>query len=285
MRIGCNLSIAKGLDKAIHMAEEVNANTFQFFTRNPRGGSARVISSSEIKNWKVQRSSANLFPIIGHLPYTVNPASSTPKSYEFAKMCLREDLQRMDAIGAEFLVFHPGSYVKGGVLKGIERIVLALTEVFSEYNGDAMLLLETMTGKGTEIGSNPEELGIIIKALNNPAHLGVCLDSCHLFAAGYDLRKEEEIDRMVGEFDRHVGLDNIKAAHLNDSKMDLGSNKDRHALIGQGLIGTTGIANFINHPHLRHLPFVLETPVNDYLGYGDEILAVKHLRCKSHSCI
>lgn len=276
MRIGCHLSIAKGLDKALELACQINANTFQFFTRNPRGGRARTIAEHEINIWQKQRAKMGIYPAVGHLPYTVNAASPKTKAYEFAIKCLREDLERMDAIGTEYLVFHPGSFVEGKREAGIRRIVTALEKVLTDYHGNAMLLLETMAGRGTEVGSLTE-IAAIISALGHHKSLGVCLDSCHLFAAGYDFRSAGEVNRLVEELDELIGIERVHAAHINDSKAEAGTHVDRHELIGKGKLGVEGLGNFVNHPAIKRLPLLLETPVDNYQQYAAEIRVLQAL--------
>ncbi|NLZ38622.1 MAG: deoxyribonuclease IV [Firmicutes bacterium] len=270
MRLGSHLSISKGFDKAAETAMEIGANTFQFFTRNPRGGAARKIEEKEISAWQSLRQKYDLRHIVGHLPYTVNMASQSERSYAFAKMVVSEDLQRMDAAGIEYLVIHPGSHTGAGVSEGIERIIACLKEAFLPYCGQTMLLLETMAGQGTEIGSL-SEIAEIMDRLNNPQNLGVCLDSCHLTGAGYDFRQPEEVDKLIEDLQNTIGLEKVKIVHLNDSRFPPGSHKDRHAKIGKGYLGKEGVLNFITHPFIRKLPLILETPVDDYREYGEEI--------------
>jgi len=275
MRIGCQISIAKGLDKSIEMAQEVGANCFQFFTRNPRGGAARDIPAQEIKAWKAGRQQADIFPIVGHLPYTVNMASPKTESYEFAAQTVALDLTRMDAIDAEFLVVHPGSRSQLTVEEGISRVAVALERAFLPFVGGTMLLLESMSGQSNEVGSLAE-IGTIIKAVGSPSNLGLCIDTCHLFASGYDLREFSEVERVVADIERHIGLSRLKCVHINDSKFGPNLHKDRHELVGEGHIGRQGLLNVLTHPLLRALPFVLETPVNDYVGYATEIKTLLH---------
>lgn len=274
LRLGCHLSIAKGLHRIALTAQEIQATTFQFFTRNPRGGAARNITDEEIDSWIKIRKEKDLYPIVGHLPYTVNLAAPKKHIHSFAARVLSEDLERMGGIGAEYLVVHPGSHVGEGREKGIARIVKALEISLLEYNGSSELLLETMAGQGTEIGSLPE-ISDIIKASGNPPGLGVCLDTCHLFSAGYDLTQKDGVKKLIDDLDKYVGLEKVKAVHLNDSKYPLGSKKDRHELIGKGFIKKTGILNVLTEPAFNKLPFILETPVKGYLEYGEEIKLIK----------
>lgn len=274
LRLGAHLSISAGPDKAAELAGRIGANTFQFFTRNPRGGARRTISAEEASRWGLVRREKDLSPIVGHLPYTVNLAAPKPELHKFAIDVLAEDLRRMKEIGAEFLAVHPGSHAGAGPEAGIERIVEAIARAFDGLVGGPTLLLETMAGQGSEIGGRLEEIGAIIARLGDPPGVGVCLDSCHLFAAGHDVRTPAGVDRLVEELAGTVGLPRVRAVHLNDSKMPLGSRRDRHELIGKGQIGQDGIRAFVENEFIKTLPLILETPVADYQEYGDEIRAV-----------
>ena len=274
LRLGSFLSISRGLPRAATMAREIGANTFQFFTRNPRGGAARAIPEREIKKWLAVREELDIFPIVGHLPYTVNMAAPREETREFARRVLAEDLERMTAIGAEFLVVHPGSHAGAGRETGLRRILTTLAELFLPYQGPSCLLLETMAGQGSELGSL-EDLAFIITELGHPPRLGICLDTCHIFAAGYDLRQKGEVDRLLAEIDRRIGLERLRVIHINDSKYPVGSRRDRHEGIGRGHLGREGIMNVITHPDLARLPFLLETTVDDYREYGEEIDLIK----------
>jgi len=274
MRIGCHLSIARGLDAAAAMAYEIGANTFQCFTRNPRGGAARSISEEEKKKWSQLRLEYDIGPIVGHLPYTVNMAAPADKTFEFARLVVKGDLRRMNAVGMEFLAIHPGSHAGSGRQDGLKRIVRCLEETFFDFEGLTMLLLETMAGQGSEIGMLPD-LKEILAALGWPAGIGICLDSCHLTGAGYDFLRREEVDRLVCELEDTVGIKRVSALHLNDTKFPPGSRKDRHELIGKGYLGKEGVLNLITHPALSRLPMLLETPVDDFRQYGQEIALIR----------
>lgn len=274
MRLGSHLSIAKGFDKAAEAAREIGANTFQFFTRNPRGGAARSISAQETQAWFEVRKRYDITPIVGHLPYTVNMAAPEERPHAFAKMVVAGDLQRMDAVGAEYLVLHPGSHAGSGREAGLARIAACLEEAFLPFDGETTLLLETMAGQGSEIGTLAD-IREIMASLAFPKRLGVCIDSCHLTGAGYDFLQKSQVDRLVDDLEATVGLSRVRAIHLNDSKFPPGTHKDRHARIGEGYLGKGGIVNFITHPALMHLPMLLETPVDDYKQYGDEIALLK----------
>ncbi|NMB25281.1 MAG: deoxyribonuclease IV [Firmicutes bacterium] len=278
MIIGAHLSIAKGMPAAIEQAQSIAANAFQFFTRNPRGGRARTIPMEEIEVFMGQRQEQSIEYVLGHMPYTINLATNRPDIHEFGKRTLLDDLQRFDAAGVEHLVMHPGSHLGDGIEVGVNRIAEALTYVFEHYQGKTRLLLETMAGHGTEIGSNLDEMEMIFSALGWPEQLGIGLDSCHLFAAGYDVTTNQGLDELAAEIDRKIGWRRVGMMHLNDSKKGLGSGIDRHEKIGQGMIGLDGIAKIINHGAYKDMPFVLETPVADYLEYGEEIRLVRQLR-------
>lgn len=277
LRLGAHLSISGGPDKTVELARAVHASTFQFFTRNPRGGARRTISEEEAIRWGQVRRENDLFPIIGHLPYTVNLAAPKPELHQFATDVLAEDLRRMKAIGAEFLAVHPGSHAGEGIEAGIERIAAAIEKALDGFTGPPMLLLETMAGQGSEVGGRPEEIASILERLGNPPGVGVCLDSCHLFAAGYDVRTPDGVQRLVEALDAAVGLRRVRAMHLNDSKTPLGSHRDRHELIGRGHIGRDGIMALLRNDFIKTLPLILETPVSDYLQYGEEIRAVSEI--------
>lgn len=274
MRLGCHLSIAKGLPKSLEMAREVKASTFQFFTRNPRGGSARKITTREIEKWKELRRNEDLYPVVGHLPYTLNLAASREETYSFTKRVLLEDLNRMEEIGAEYLVLHPGSHVNQGREKGLVKIIKALEESLLKFKGNSMLLLETMAGQGTEIGTLLD-IKEIMDSLGNPDSMGVCLDTCHLFAAGYDFQKRQEVQRLIDDLETLVGLDKAKIFHLSDSKYPLGSKKDRHQFMGKGYIQKEGFLNVLKDPVFKDIPFILELPVKDYLEYKGEIKLIR----------
>lgn len=267
LKIGCHLSISKGLLSAAETAKSINANTFQYFTRNPRGGKAKDLDMEEIKRLQEFMKENDFAPLFAHAAYTMNLASKSEKTRDFAKMILKDDLDRIKTIGNTYYVFHPGSHVGQGVHKGIELIVEALNEAIDEDN-DRTILLEGMSGKGTEIGRNMEELKMIIDGVKYNKNLGIIIDTCHLYSAGYDIK--EDLDGVLDEIHRVVGINRLKAVHLNDTKVEFTSNKDRHELIGKGLLGLDTIVNIINHPLLRDLPFNLETP-NELDGYKEEI--------------
>ncbi len=267
LKIGCHLSIAKGYT---HMGEEalsINANTFQFFTRNPRGSQMRAIDLQDIQGLKTILEQHQFAPLLGHAPYTMNPCALDGGLYDLAATMMAEDLQRLEPLPGQYYNFHPGSHVGQGIEAGIEKIAALLNRVLKP-EGQTLVLLETMSGKGSEVGSTFEEIRAIIDRSQEKDRLGVCLDTCHVYSAGYDI--VNNLDGVLEEFDRVIGLDRLKAIHLNDSLTPFNSHKDRHACIGEGSLGLDAIVRFINHPRLRELPFYLETP-NEIPGYAAEI--------------
>lgn len=273
LRIGCHLSTSKGY---AHMAEEIlslGGNTFQFFTRNPRGGSAKPIDEKDINRFKEICNENGIGIILAHAPYTLNAASADERTREFAKETMADDLNRMEYTPGNLYNFHPGSHVGQGVEVGIQYIISMLNEVIKPEQ-TTTVLLETMAGKGSEIGRTFEELKEIMDGVTLKDHLGVCLDTCHVYDAGYDI--VGNLDGVLEEFDRVIGLKNLKAVHLNDSKNPFESHKDRHEKIGEGSIGIEAMERIINHPKLRSLPFYLETP-NELEGYAKEIDWLKSL--------
>lgn len=267
LNIGCHLSISKGFHFAAMEALSIGANTFQFFTRNPRGGKAKEIDVEDIHKLKLIMEEYNFAPLFAHGSYTMNLCSDKEETRIFAKNIFKDDLERLKVIGNAYYIFHPGSHVKQGSEVGIGYIVDALNEVIDE-NNNVTILLEGMSGKGTEIGRNMKELKSIIDGVVHNENLGICIDSCHLYSAGYDI--VNNLDGVLKEIDETVGLKRVKAIHLNDSKMPFNSNKDRHEIIGQGTIGFEALYAMINHPLLKDLPFNLETP-NELAGHRDEI--------------
>ena len=267
LTIGCHLSSAKGYEAMAKDAEKIKANTFQFFTRNPRGGKAKAIDHKDIERFLSKASDLGIHQILAHAPYTLNPCSPDEKVREFAYNTMTDDLKRMEYIPGNSYNFHPGSHVKQGVEKGIELIGEMLNKVlWPEQN--TTVLLETMAGKGSEIGRSFEELRELLDRVELQEKVGVCLDTCHVFDSGYDI--VNDLDGVLNKFDQAIGLSRLEAVHLNDSIFGLGSHKDRHARIGEGKIGKEGIVRIINHPVLRKLPFYLQTP-NDLEGYRKEI--------------
>lgn len=267
LTIGCHLSVSKGFEAMGKEALNINANTFQFFTRNPRGGKAKDIDTNDVENLIKLMNENSFGKILAHAPYTLNPASKDPKTREFAFNTMADDLKRMELLPGNMYNFHPGAHVGQGVEKGIELICEVLNSVLWE-DMKTTVLLETMAGKGSEIGSKFEELKTIINNTDLNNKLGVCLDTCHVFDGGYNIH--ENLDSVLEEFDKIIGIDKLKAIHLNDSKNPFGSKKDRHEKIGEGFIGIDTFKKIVTHPILKNLPFYLETP-NELDGYEKEI--------------
>ena len=289
-KIGCHLSSAGGYLAMGRTAETIGANVFQFFTRNPRGGASKPIDPVDVEEYLAYAEKAGIGPILAHAPYTLNAAGAEARVREFAEMTMADDLRRLEYTPGALYNFHPGSHVQQGAEKGIELISAMLVRIFkAKYTNDGKgflttVLLETMAGKGSEVGRNFGELKAIIDRTENALaeegisiepKLGVCLDTCHVWDGGYDI--VNDLDGVVEEFDKVVGLDRLKAIHINDSLNSFEAHKDRHACIGKGKIGLDALARIINHPKLRDLPFYLETP-NDLDGYRAEIALLRSLR-------
>lgn len=273
LNIGCHLSLAKGY---LHMGKEalaIGANTFQFFTRNPRGSKAKAIDPADIEALLQLLEEHAFAPLLAHAPYTLNPCSADPKVREFARMVMKEDMQFLELLPGTRYNFHPGSHVQQGAEQGIEMIAEILNEILQPQQ-QTTVLLETMSGKGSEVGRNFTELRAIINKVELQEKLGVCLDTCHVFDGGYDI--VGELDKVLAEFDNIIGLERLLAIHINDSLNGLGSHKDRHAKIGQGNIGLEALSAVTNHPQLKDLPFYLETP-NELPGYKAEIELLRSL--------
>lgn len=273
LTIGAHLSASKGYTAMLKQAQEIGANTFQFFTRNPRGGSAKAIDEKDVETFLELMKSEGFPVILAHAPYTLNCCSAKPETREFAINTFADDLKRMEYTPNQLYNFHPGSHVGQGEETGIELIADALNQVLFE-DMTTTVLLETMAGKGSEVGKTFEELRAIIDKVELKDKLGVCLDTCHVNDAGYDV--VNNLDGVLEEFDRVVGLERLKAIHLNDSKNPFNAHKDRHEKIGAGYIGKDAFERIINHPALRNLPFYLETP-NEIDGYAREIALLKEL--------
>ena len=271
--IGCHLSSAKGYEAMAKEAEKIEANTFQFFTRNPRGGNAKEIKEEDVRAYGERARKQGITQILAHAPYTLNACSEKESVRDFAFRAMKEDMERMEYTPGNCYNFHPGSHVGQGVETGITLISELLNEILTPSQ-TTTVLLETMAGKGSEVGRNFEELREILDRVTLSEKMGVCLDTCHVYDGGYDI--VGDLDGVLTEFDRVIGLDKLKAIHLNDSMYGFESHKDRHARIGEGKIGLEAITRIINHPALRHLPFYLETP-NDLEGYAREISMLKEL--------
>ncbi len=272
LHIGCHLSSAKGYLAMGKDAIGINADTFAFFTRNPRGGKAKDINHADIDAFIAFAKEHHFTKLVAHAPYTMNLCAAKDNLRTFAHELLADDLQRMENTPGNYYNFHPGSHVGQGSEHGIALIAAELNRVLTPAQSTTVLL-ETMAGKGTEIGRSFEELRAIIDRVELQDKLGICLDTCHIWDGGYDI--VHDLDGVLNEFDRIIGLERLKAIHLNDSLNPCGSHKDRHARIGEGCIGLDALASVINHPQLRNLPFILETP-NELAGYAQEIALLKN---------
>ena len=271
LKIGCHLSSSKGYEAMGKTALSINANTFQFFTRNPRGGKAKEIKPTDVEKYLKLAVANDINCILAHAPYTLNAASADEGLREFARNTMADDLVRMEYTLGNCYNFHPGSHVGQGVEVGITYIADMLNSILTPEQ-NTTVLLETMAGKGSEIGRTFEELREIMDRVTLKEKIGVCLDTCHVWDGGYDI--VNDLDGVIQKFDSVIGLSNLKAIHLNDSMNPLGTHKDRHAKIGEGMIGLDAIVRIINHPALKHLPFYLETP-NELDGYAKEIEMLK----------
>lgn len=271
--VGCHLSASKGYFDMAKTAVSIGANTFQFFTRNPRGGKAKPIDEADIRKFHEFAKENGIEKILAHAPYTLNACSADELIREFALNTMKDDIKRMEYTPGQMYNFHPGSHVKQGTEKGIELICEHLNKVlYPEMT--TTVLLETMAGKGSEVGRNFEELRAIIDGTELNEKLGICLDTCHVYDGEYDI--VDKLDEVLEEFDRIIGIDRLRAIHINDSKNPFGSHKDRHEKIGMGSIGTEAFERIINNKYLRELPFYLETP-NELDGYAEEIALLKSL--------
>ncbi len=281
LTIGCHLSTSKGYLAMGETALSIGADTFAFFTRNPRGGNAKELDPDDVAALASLMAENGFGPLVAHAPYTYNPCSAKERAREFAFEAMREDLERMEALPGSLYNFHPGAHVGQGVDRGIELICEVLDSVMFEGQSTTVLL-ETMAGKGTEVGSRFEELARIIERSRFSDGIGVCLDTCHVHDAGYDI--VHDLDGVLDEFDRVIGLERLRAVHVNDSKNPVGAHKDRHEVIGAGYIGSgelgggmDAFACIVSHPRLRDLPFILETP-NELPGYAREIELLRSLQ-------
>jgi len=274
-RVGAHLPVSKGLKHVIDEAENLGLESLQIFLRNPRGMKARELSGDEIEYFVEKANRTGVSPVVVHIPYICNPAAVKDDIYQLAHRVIAEDLARCDLIRADYLVLHPGAYTTSTPDQAIHRLVELLKRVSGGYQGSTEILIETMSGQGTEIGRNFHEIGRILQELSGYLRIGVCLDTCHLFGAGYNIVDLQGLENTLEELDRFVGRDKIRLVHANDSAQGLGSKKDRHAHIGKGKIGEKGFALLCRHPFLRTLPFILET---EYTGIPSDVEILKRLR-------
>lgn len=273
LHIGCHLSASKGYYAMGKTALSIGADTFQFFTRNPRGSKAKPLDVEDAEKLNALAAEHGFAVLLAHAPYTINPCSATPETREFALQAMADDLLRLEATPNNLYNFHPGSHVGQGVEAGVSLIAETLNAILKPGQATTVLL-ETMAGKGSEVGGKFEELREILDRVALSDHMGVCLDTCHIYDGGYDI--VNDLDGVLTAFDKCIGLSRLKAVHINDSMYGLGSHKDRHAKIGEGKIGTAAFERIINHPALRLLPFYLETP-NELPGYQAEIELLRSL--------
>ena len=273
LKIGCHLSSAGGFTAMGKTAVSIGANVFQFFTRNPRGGAAKAIDPADVEAYHALAREAGLSTILAHAPYTINCCAAKEDTRRFALETMADDMKRMEYVPGNLYNFHPGSHVGQGMDRGVEMIAEVLNQILTPEQ-HTTVLLETMAGKGTEVGSRFEELAAILDKVELSDKMGVCLDTCHVYDAGYDI--VNDLDGVLEAFDRIIGLDRLRAIHVNDSKNPFSSHKDRHEKIGQGSLGIDAFERILNHPKLRDLPFYLETP-NELPGYAAEIEMLKAL--------
>lgn len=276
MILGKHVSIAGGIDKAPARAKKIGCNALQIFARNPRGWKARSLGEEEIKKTAENMEKYQMKKMVVHATYLINIASPDRELRQKSMEGLLEDYYRAGLIKADYLVFHPGSHTGSGVEQGTKKIAEALNLILDQVDNETLLLLENVAGSGTTIGSNFNQIHGIIKNIDQKDRIGVCLDTCHAFAAGYDLRNRDGLDKMLKEFDQDLGLENLKVIHINDSVFELGSIKDEHAHIGKGLIGLQGMKEIINHPDLKELTFILETP--EFEGKDEDVEILFSLR-------
>lgn len=272
LHIGCHLSSSDGYLAMGREALRIGADTFAFFTRNPRGGAAKPIDPADVAAFRRLSAEHNFAPLVAHAPYTLNPCAAKLETLEFARQTMREDLARMEQTPGQYYNFHPGSHVGQGAERGIALTAQTLN-LSMQDEMTTTVLIETMAGKGTEIGVNFAQVRAILDRCEYPRHMGVCLDTCHVFDGGYDIAAS--LDDVLREFDRVIGIDRLRAVHLNDSMYGFASHKDRHAKIGEGKIGFPALSAVTNHPMLYTLPFILETPQSDNDGYADEIMRLR----------
>lgn len=279
-RIGAHLPVGKGLQLTAGEAVSLGLEAVQIFIRNPRGRGARQYGEEELNNFNNTLHDNDIGPVVVHIPYICNPAAARDDLYEYAYEVVAQDLKRCRLVNASYLVLHPGSYTTSCLEQGIERIAALLNRVLNEHDGDTCLLLETMAGQGTEIGKDFEEINLILQQVNNIDKIGICFDTCHTYAAGYDCTTLEGINQVLANMDNTFGRDRVKIVHANDSIKELGSHRDRHAHIGQGLIGRPGFETLMNNSFFSNLPFILETPLD---AIAQDIEVLKNIRSATNS--
>jgi len=274
--LGAHLPITGGLHKALERAAEINCASVQLFTRNPRGWRAPPLDISQVELF---RSTANKLglTLVAHASYLPNLASPNDKIYQLSLQTIQDELNRCDTLGIPYLVLHIGSHLGAGFETGFKRLVSGCRTILDKFQGKTMLLLENMSGQANSMGSKLEDIARILEALDNENQIGVCLDTCHLFQAGYELRSEKALEMLLGEIEEFFGVDRVKVIHLNDSKAAIGSGLDRHERIGKGYIGPRGFSNILKHKALRRMPMILETPVNEWKEYEEDLQTLRSL--------
>ncbi len=276
MKFGIHVKIGKGLGEAVKTAVSYGCDTFQMFSRSPRGGKARAFGSDELKTFHALRQENSIAPVVVHAPYILNLANPDQEMHDYAISLVREDMDRAARLGAEYLVVHVGSHRGSGEAVGLEQMAKGVRQVLEGDQGNTVILLENTSGAGSELGQCFEHLGWLLKELDS-ARVGVCFDTCHAFGAGYNLTSQRAVDETLDEFDKLVGLDKLKVIHCNDSAFPQGSKKDRHAHIGQGLIGGDGFKALVNNVALKDIPFILETPVDEKGDWAANLAALRSL--------
>ena len=278
MILGKHVSIAGGLDKSCERAVDIGCNSMQIFVKNPRGWKMREVEAEEVEKFRAKKEKYKLNPVVVHAAYLINLASPKDKLWEKSISALKSEYKRCNRLGAEYLIFHPGSHTGSGIETGIQRIAKALNKILAKVETGTMILLENTAGAGTGIGENFFQLKAIIDQVDQSQRLGVCIDSCHAFSAQYNLAEEKGLKNLITDFEEIIGLEHLKVIHLNDSKFDCCTNKDEHAHIGEGKIGSRAFKRLINHPKLKDKVFILETPWFDDQKEDDDVILLKELR-------
>mgnify|MGYP006429766099 CR=1 FL=1 len=278
MILGKHVSIAGGLDQAFKRAADIGCNSMQIFVKNPRGWKMREVEAEEVENFRAEREKYNINPVVVHAAYLINLASPKDELWKKSISALKSEYERCDRLGAEYLIFHPGSHTGSGLENGIQKIAAALNKILNEVDSETMILLENTAGAGTSIGEEFSQLKEIIDQIDDSERMGVCIDSCHAFAAQYNLAEKEGLEELITDFDDIIGLEYLKVLHLNDSKYDCCTNKDEHAHIGGGKIGSEAFKRLINQPELKDKVFILETPWFDDQKKDDDVILLKKLR-------
>lgn len=276
MRLGIHISIGGGFDKAVKNLLQLGCNSCQMFSRSPRGGKARVLGEEEVKLFRQLCQKHDINPVVVHIPYVLNLATSDPQMHDYAISMVKEDLERANILGASYLVLHMGSHRGEGIEKGLAQVADALKKALQDYNGNTVILLENTSGAGKEVGFTFEHLDWVLNELDS-TQAGICFDTCHGFAAGYDLTGADKVKKTFEELDRVIGLAKVKLIHANDSMYPLGSTKDRHAHIGKGFIGENGFKAIMGYPGLKDVPFILETPIDQQGGWQENLDAMRRI--------